>query len=529
MSWNRIYRPKTFSQLQLTSVRNYFLSLLKSKTFPQVFLFTGPKGTGKTSTARIIGATLNDPANSQSVETLFLTRSAPSAALLEPNAQTKQLQSIYAGQSYLVQEMDAASNRGIDDIRALKEKVHLPPVGGIISVYILDEVHMLTTEAFNALLKLLEEPPTHVVFILATTEPQKVPETVVSRCQVVQFSQASEPELLLALQHVAQAEKLKLTAPILEFIAQQANGSFRDAIKLLEQADLLKLNDLESLREHLGQNYRQLIPPLVQAVVDKNSAQVISFFKALRQAGVNETAFHKDVAAYLYHQLVLAYQIEDGNAVFSSEVARFLLTQLSTAELSQNSLVPLLKLELRLLEVIDRAQRQKKGGSKAGTALIKSSSKTSDPVVMPDTNVKKSTTADTQQTDYLTPVSETITPSPQVVTSSNLSGDGLLLYQQWSDFVAQISENNFSLATLLKSARPVSGAEGEITLSVFYKFHQEQLLQPRFTQILNALITEQYGGPVKINCILSDQPRDSELAQPKLSNQLEQLAADVLM
>lgn len=526
MSWNRQYRPRTIADLHLTAVRKYFTNLLSGNTFPQAFLFTGPKGTGKTSTARIIGALLNDPQNAAVVESLFIKKEKPAKKLTDPSSQSSELDHIFQGQSYLVQEMDAASNRGIDDIRALKERVQLPPVQGLISVYILDEVHMLTSEAFNALLKLLEEPPSHVVFILATTELQKVPETVTSRCQIVQFTLASEEELLAALEKVVALEKLDLDKKILSFLAAQANGSFRDAIKLLEQTAALKTPTLEEVEASLGRQYSLLIPQLATAVIEKNVQDTMKIFEQLREEGAHEVSFHKDLVSYLHTQLLIGAGVTDGNTSISFEAARFLLQEISASELSQTSPLPFLRLELKLLEIIERALKKGRPSEPPGSA-----SKVVPPTIKknyPDQHIPtviKKLAASEDSLD--TPI--TIAPVNSDTAMENLSGNGELLYQQWQTFVSHVAETNFSLATLLKSAQPLSGETGKLTLGVYYKFHQEQLLQPKFTQQLNALITSNYGGPVQINCILSAQPSQAELTEPTAADQLEKLATEALM
>ena len=199
MPWHRYYRPQKIAELHLESVKKQLLPLLTAATFPQVLLFAGPKGTGKTSSARIIAALLNDPQNKAATDARFKAADKNPPHFLEPDSNNPTLQEIFSGTSYLIQEIDAASNRGIDDIRMLKERVYIPPQFGSMSVYILDEAHMLTTEAWNALLKLLEEPPQHAVFIMATTEIHKIPDTVLSRASLVQFQTASNQELLDAL------------------------------------------------------------------------------------------------------------------------------------------------------------------------------------------------------------------------------------------------------------------------------------------------------------------------------------------
>ena len=212
MSWYRIYRQQTISELHSAVIRQAFDHIRESGSFSHAYLLTGPKGTGKTSSARILAKMLNCEKNTKAVregqsESQSNKTSKKSVKpFVEPCGVCDSCKRITIGSSLCVTEMDAASNRGIDDIRILRERVNLVPSDGLVSVYIIDEVHMLTTEAFNALLKVLEEPPAHVVFVLATTELRKVPDTILSRCTMIQFSRASQEELMNALKHVAKKE-----------------------------------------------------------------------------------------------------------------------------------------------------------------------------------------------------------------------------------------------------------------------------------------------------------------------------------
>lgn len=530
MSWNRVYRPRTVADLHLTSVRQLLTALMKSGSFPQVFLFTGPKGTGKTSTARIIGAMLNDEKNEGAVTSIFFKKEKSKKPLVEPDLKNKELDSIYQGQSFLVQEMDAASNRGIDDVRNLKERIQLPPTGGKMAVYILDEVHMLTTEAFNALLKLLEEPPAHVVFILATTELQKVPETVVSRCHVLNFSKATIAELETVVQQIAKKEKLSVPEEVVKYIATQANGSFRDAVKLFEQATQSDALTLEAIQTSLGRNYQLEITKIVSAIIQKDMQQVTQLFEKLRSTQVNESAFHKDVLEYLHQQLLAGLSVVAEESKVPVEAARFLLSEFSAAELSAASPIPLLRLELKALEIIQRAQR--KSPASPTRSSTPSTSKKKANIAEVAVQTVTVATAEAQKTvsqvEEQTEIEEIVITQQEELDTEEFSGNGALLLQEWADFVAKVSQENFSLATLLKSARPIAGNTGELTLSVYYKFHKEQLAQPKFQEMLNSSITNSYG-PIKINCVLADHPPDAELAEPALDNQLQKLAVDALM
>src|SRR3989338_8424213 len=223
------YRPQKLAELDITSVRDKLVGTLASSYRPHAYLFSGPKGTGKTSAARIIAKALN----CLNPKEQALTGSTKKYN--EPCNKCENCREILSGRHMDIIEIDAASNRGIDEIRDLKEKIRLAQVSAEFKVYLIDEVHMLTAEAFNALLKTLEEPPAHVMFILATTEPDKLPETVVSRCIRVNFGRAGEAEIIASLKKIVRTEELEVEEEVLATLARVAQGSFRDAQKTLEQ------------------------------------------------------------------------------------------------------------------------------------------------------------------------------------------------------------------------------------------------------------------------------------------------------
>ncbi len=229
------YRPQTVAQLDNEEIRRRLTAFLNNPNFPHAFLLTGPKGVGKTSAARIIAKVINCLNGASQKKPWQFT---------ETCNQCRVCQAINKGNSLDVLEIDAASNRGIDEIRILRERIGLAPSVCRYKVYIIDEVHMLTTEAFNALLKILEEPPKHVVFVLCTTERQKVPETIISRCVNLTFTKAKIEEMLRAFQRIVQGEALTISQEALVLLARQADGSFRDGAKLLEQLAAFKKNDI---------------------------------------------------------------------------------------------------------------------------------------------------------------------------------------------------------------------------------------------------------------------------------------------
>ncbi|MDQ5951866.1 MAG: polymerase subunit gamma/tau, partial [Patescibacteria group bacterium] len=276
----------------------------------------------------------------------------------------------------------------------------------------------------------------------------------------------------------------------------------------------------------LGRQYSFLIPQLAQAVIEKNTKQTMEIFEDLRKQGAHEVSFHKDLVDYLHTQLLIGAKVAAGKSKIAFDAARFLLLEISTSELSQPAPLPFLRLELKLLEIIDRALRKNKPTDPPRSAPSLSAPTSQKAVSSTSSRVKA---VEITEAVSISEKSVSTLPAPITAEIQDLSGNGELLYQQWQTFVSQVAQTNFSLATLLKSAQPLSGETGKITLGVYYKFHQEQLLQPKFTQQLNDLISSNYGGPVQIQCILNSQPSEAELTEPETTAQLEKLATDALM
>lgn len=268
----RQWRPGSFKDLVgQTAVSRTLSHAISSGRIAHAYLFSGPRGTGKTSTAKILAKSLN-------------CEKGPTP---EPCGVCKNCTKIADGTALDVFEIDAASNRGIDEMRDLREKVKFTPAEGRYKVYIIDEVHMLTTEAFNALLKTLEEPPAHVVFILATTEPHKVPATIQSRCQRFDFRRITVEEIEARLAYVAQEMKIPCEKEALRLIARQADGGMRDALSLLDQCASLDGDTLTAacVEENLGLIGHEPIYRLTKAIGERAKGEVLETIAELLALG----------------------------------------------------------------------------------------------------------------------------------------------------------------------------------------------------------------------------------------------------
>ena len=288
----RKWRPQGFDSLVgQEAVRTALTNALETGRIAHAYLFAGPRGTGKTSTAKILAKAVN-------------CEHGPTP---NPCNKCQNCVRINDGTSMDVFEIDAASNRGIDEIRDLREKVAFAPVNGRYKVYIIDEVHMLTTEAFNALLKTLEEPPPHVIFILATTEPHKIPATIHSRCQRFDFKRVTDSDIVKRLREVADGSGIAADDDALQLIAVQADGGMRDALSLLDQCGVMAERvSTETVRSVLGIVGREALRELVKAVGEGNVPKSLELLEALLAGGKDVKQIITELAEYL--RAVLLYK-----------------------------------------------------------------------------------------------------------------------------------------------------------------------------------------------------------------------------
>ena len=347
----RTYRPKTFSEIEgQQHVVQTLQGALKSGRVGHAYLFCGPRGTGKTTMARLLAKAVN-------CQTLHDTRYTA-----EPCNQCFSCNEINAGKSMDLIEIDAASNRGIDEIRNIKESAGTAASSSSHKIFIVDEVHMLTTPAFNALLKTLEEPPSHTVFILATTEPHKIPETVLSRVQRFDFQKLDQTQIIEKLQKVAKAEKLNIDGESLQLIATSASGSLRDAESALAKVIAFTVPTGRQAGGAItaGETSKILgvIPATVHAELlgmlkNKQSAQALAHVGSLYSSGVNLEQFTKQFIEHTRAELISNSQFSISNTPFLVATIQRMMT---ARQEFKHSPIPQLPLELAIIDLTSNVE-----------------------------------------------------------------------------------------------------------------------------------------------------------------------------
>ena len=465
MSFYRTYRPQVIDEIDNASVQEQLFSLLTKdrKELPHAYFFTGPKGTGKTTAARVIAKLFN---------CTKLTKSGPCG-------KCEFCQSISNGTNLDVIEMDAASNRGIDEIRQLRERIGFTPVSSAYTIYIIDEVHMLTTEAFNALLKTLEEPPVHAVFVLATTDAHKVPATIKSRCLELNFHRASLAELLHALERVVKSEKINIPQEGLIFIAGLADGSFRDAVKLLEQASLQEGKITEaSLQKLFAIPQYAKLGDFIKPLFARDTKGALDYLEEIHQQGFDLRAFVTFTLQSLETDLVnTAKGTNDPKFGSLAQLQNAIRLFTRAYEEMRYSPIPQLPIELAIIEFCQANL------------------------------VQQTTVSDKKQPDDVEPVTHAVNnPPPAVAEIPAPQPLGLLtlekLVEHWSDFIAATKPYNHSVAGVLRSSRPKSVENGIVTIEAFYKFHQEKLATVPTKQVLGEVLRKLFGEKVTIEIVL---------------------------
>ena len=471
------YRPQNFSEiLKPNETVDVLVQQIKSGKTVHAYLFTGPKGTGKTTVARILAKALNCENLSKAGDIC--------GTCLACRAITK-------GNFMDLMEIDAASNRGIDDIRDLKEKIKLLPTQGRKKVYIIDEVHMLTSEAFNALLKTLEEPPKHATFILCTTELHKVPETIKSRCQVFKFKRPTREQLVEKLKRIQDAEspELKLSRDILDKVAMLAGGAFRDAETILQQVIEGGL-DAGALKHDFG-----MYADFIRALGEDDPGSAVKLLNTCFRDGDDLTLWVEGLLKYFRDVMYLKMGFSPEYFSLTEETLKQMLGL--AGQLSLESLIT-------YIEMFNQAQNDLKTFSIPQLALEVAVAKSVGASAIGKGNVPSK--GDKPKTgggkEEIT--SKNITDdsaSSSVAPSADLGEVG----ERWAQVVAEVLVVNSSVSALLKSGKPVGIGGNAVILEVSYKFHKERLESTLNRKMVENALEKVFAKRLTIKCVLGER------------------------
>lgn len=509
MSFFTKYRPQKISELDLVSARETLLSFTKKDHLPQAILFSGPKGTGKTSAARIVAKGINCEKNDNSFD--------------EPCNKCAMCLSITSGTCPDVIEMDAASNRGIDDIRNLKSDIMLSPLVARKKVYIIDEVHMLTTEASNALLKTLEEPPSHVVFLLATTDPQKLPQTVLSRLVRVDFKKASKKEIIGRLKDISEKEGIKAENEAFEVIYEASDGAFRDAVRILEEISYKMIEPGSVLTGGLASDLTSLdssqtAQKLVKLLIDEEPA-AFEVLYTIDEKGFDVKRINEQCIRILY---------EDLTKSFSQRTLFVLDAFLAGSQKNWYAPYPIATLASIVAHCLKALNDDSKMG---GSGQLRSKDDNNRAVVVggkikAEQSAAKENMVDLAGTSYgvLPEVMEVEMHESQKVESDNSLGaterdgvhsdnvlenssDKFVDQQLWSTMLGLLKGKNTTVEALIKASKPLRVTKEQVVLGVYYKFHKDKLESAQSREIIDGVASKVCGEKLRVEFVMEENDR----------------------
>lgn len=468
ISLYRKYRPQIFEEIigQEHIVRT-FQNAIRLNRLSHAYLFCGPRGTGKTTLARVLAKSLN--CNDGPTDT--------------PCLKCEMCKRIANGSALDVIEIDAASNRGIDEIRDLREKVKFYPTEGKYKIYIIDEVHMLTTEAFNALLKTLEEPPPHTFFIMATTEPHKVPSTILSRCQRFDFKRISSAEIAKQIMDVAKKEKIEIDSRSADLLSRASEGSMRDALSLLDRVALYSDNkvDYDNVVKLLGMLDIVSLLNLVEAIAEKETSRIFDIVSSLIDDGKEPRQICKGLIDFFrnllvvkvcerYDDLILATEeyrnsIKEISKLFAQSELQEIIDILCNADANMKwETHPRIFLEMCLIKIVSLRE--------------KSSSST----------IKK----------------EKDIKLDEVLSIEKIKG-------MWNDILKNIRKSDISLFSIVYEATPSKLEENTLVLAFPKKasFSKSQLQKSEYKLAFEKKISDILGKDIKISCEIAEPKKES--------------------
>lgn len=505
----RKYRPKIFEEVvgQEHVVKVLQAELAKGKV-SHAYLFSGPRGSGKTTIARLLAKAVN-------CVTLQETGSQKQAAgLVEPCNACGICAEFNSGRSLDLIEIDAASNRGIDEVRELREGVKFSPGSASKKVYIIDECHQLTKEAFNALLKTLEEPPAHAIFILCTTLFEKLPPTIISRLLRFNFKRASASDLAGAIVKIAKHEGIKIDKEAVSAIAKVADGSFRDALSILDQLSVGKTISEKDVKAAYKLTEARALLGFLEAVFDRDlKTSVLS---------ASEIGESHDVSTFILDAILLlkkllflkigarvsevsgytAGELEELASKASYGGIQNLMKLLLVAE-GETRLYPLPEIALTLAVCKFLPEVEEVGALRAPRQFGESSNASVPPSAKGGLGIRSPSVS----LEKTSPHAESSrAPKKETVKVSRSSAKSLAeLEAKWGEFLAKVRPINAHVVALLRSTRPSAFDGANLVLEVFFKFHKEKLEEPKIMNLLCGVLEEVLGKPVSLRFVLANR------------------------
>jgi DNA polymerase-3 subunit gamma/tau len=504
----RKWRPQTLADVVgQEPVTRTLANALAIGRVAHAYLFCGPRGTGKTSTGRILAKALNCLTNGKG----------------EPCNSCEMCRAFSEGRALDLVEIDGASNRGIDEIRDLREKINFAPNSARYKVYIIDEVHMLTEPAFNALLKTLEEPPPHAIFILATTEVHKVPLTILSRCQRFDFRRLPQSAVVDKLKDICEHEDIKIEPQALALVARAATGSLRDAENLLEQLVLYHGSNvsLEQAQSELGLSGDIRIRQLAQHILKKDVASGLAVINNVAVDGVDLRQFNRGLVDYLRDMLLVKSGAGDTADLPADTVKEIkqLISHVSLGELSKiirlfaqadfradpQSTLPLelalVDSSLAAAEKLKKALPEKKADMEPATGTLQPHKveiiKEPRAIVPPVTTEPPATKV----------VAAAKQPPPQNIEQIRL---------RWNDFInaCRGAGSAGTLDALLRKACEAVALEGDtLVLGFYHDFHRSKIEDPKYRHLVEDKLRDVFGAPYHVRCVLTPKGKETKPQQ----------------